>query len=65
MATLGAPFEQILLLLLSAMDNNFLYNPFEDTVFQYDMNSLSFFDLTTEIIDNVVKTEYAPTSRIF
>lgn len=49
------------------MDNNFLYNPFEDTVFQYDMNSLSFFDLTTDIIDNVVKTdsEYVPLFPVF
>lgn len=62
MATLGAPLGRLPLLLHSGMDDNFLYNPFDDAVFQYDMNSLSFFDLSTDIIDNVVKTEYAPPS---
>ena len=42
------------------MDNHstFLYNPFEDTVFPYDMSALSFFDFSTDVIDNIVKTEY-------
>ena len=42
------------------MDNHstFLYNPFEDTVFPYDMGALSFFDFSTDVIDNIVKTEY-------
>lgn len=41
------------------MDAYFHYNAFEDIVFPYDMgSSLSFFDLSTDVIDNVVKTEY-------
>ena len=50
-------FKRLLLFLL--MDGYLSpYNAFEDIVFPYDMDSsLSFFDLSTDIIDQVVKTE--------